>query len=280
MKKNSNLLSDYPKTCETEIDDYDKINIVQSSNCGKKIKKDAANYFKNKNILNCDKNNSSRACPIMFCNINYDNEMNQNIYKRNRIFNRSVLLNPRPDFKTNCYTYITDDNGFKNADSKNNQYFKNIDIENELKNIKEKDSKCSRKNYKPLQLPEQKLKANIQLQQIHKDNYPLSNIDSENNRYPINKCMKLLDRDYCPDNSKCYNPSLPIIDYQENEINDRYKHTNKNILQIGPVRCDKLPCELPWNNVTKRHYKISKKYAYPKKIDTPLYTSKNSDFCV
>ena len=52
--------------------------------------------------------------------------------------------------------------------------------------------------------------------------------------------------------------NFELVNYQEEEITKKYN--NKNFLPIGPVRCDKLPCELPWDNVTKRHYKSSNNY--------------------
>lgn len=268
-------LSSYPKTCLTEFKDFDNIEVSQSGSCGFSGKKKKYNYFPSGDILNCEKNNSSRACPVLLCNINYDNEISHNVYKRNLFLKREVLMDPRETFQTNTYEYVKDKTNFENPDMGNNLYFKNIDDENQLKNIKEKLSKCSRKTYQPLNHYHKRLETNLNLQQIHTMPHPLSNTDSseDKERYPINKCFNLMKKDYCPDSSKCKNPNLPLVDFQELEYKERYN--NKGVLlPIGPVRCDYVPCELPWNNVTLRHYKTSKPYKF-NKCNTPLYKQNN-----
>ena len=43
-----------------------------------------------------------------------------------------------------------------------------------------------------------------------------------------------------------------------------------------PIRCLVLPCQLDWNNVTKRHYNPNPTpYKFPKDCKTPLYELAN-----
>lgn len=262
-------LSNYPKTCLTEFKEYDHVDVVQTGSCSKRVKAPKIDYFPKDSILNCDKNNSSRACPIMFCNINYENEMNQNIYNRNLFRKRENILFPRETFQTNTYNYIKDETKYNDISLKDNNYFKNIDDESELININEKLSRCSRKEYQPKHDNFKRLESNITMQKIHTLPHPLSNTDSseEKNRYPINKCFKFINKDFCPNHSKCEDPNKPLVDFQE--YSDEREQDNI-LLPLGPKRCDYVPCELPWNNVTKRHYKVSKPIKF-KNCNTPLY---------
>lgn len=260
-------LANYPKTCLTEFKQYDHIDVVQAGSCSKKVKTPKIDYFPTESILNCDKNNSSRACPIMFCNINYDNEMSKNIYERNLYRKCDNLLFPRETFQTNTYEYIRDETDYENPSLTNSNCFKNIDDESDLINLKEKLNKCGLRQHKPIQDNFKRLRSNIAMQQIHK----LSESDSKINKqvkdkkYPIGKCIKFSKKDYCPDCSKCEDPNKPLVNFQEYNDDD-----DKVFLPIGPRRCDYIPCELPWNNVTKRHYKTSRKYKF-KNCNTPLY---------
>ena len=259
-------LSNYPKTCLTEFKEYDHVDVVQAGSCSKKVKTPKIDYFPTESILNCDKNNSSRACPIMFCNINYENEMNKNIYNRNLYRKCENLLFPRETFQTNTYEYIKDKTEVTSLTDSN--CFKNINDESKLLNINEGLSKCSRKEYKPKQNNFNRLRSNITMQQIHNLPHPDSNKDSENNdRFLMNECFQFEKKDYCPDCSKCEDPTKPLVNFQE--YNDD-RDSNDVLLPLGPTRCDYVPCELPWNNVTKRHYKTSRKYKF-NKCNTPLY---------
>jgi len=125
-------------------------------------------YFKNKNILNCDKNNLSRTCPVLLCNYEKQRTMNNNISKRNFPENdQKIVMDYRPGFNVcmSRYNYKNyNDNLKKNVSSKKvspqemvnmkselvpgkahvKKYFENIDVDSELKNIFELNKKCSR----------------------------------------------------------------------------------------------------------------------------------------
>lgn len=265
------LLDDYPKTGEINYNQYDNIDIVLSQKCSASKKKKELNYFQNQNILNCDKNNSSRACPILFCNIDHKmNEVCDRVCPNSN--GRDVLPDYRPSIKQCKGTYYEDKNNdtLKNFNMKDCRYFRNIDHENDLKNIVNKIG-CDRKFY-PKCLKTDFNKNNKLSYGKITEQYKLSSTDSRINRYPVQNCINFETRNYCPNGFKCVDPRLPLVNYQNEEIQHKINQSGKGLLQIGPIRCHSLPCQLDWNNVTKRHYNPNPTpYKFPTDCKTPLY---------
>ena len=159
------IIQNCKKTYQTNLCDFDNITTTTPA-LQPPTYKNNGNYFKNQNILNCDKNNSSRTCPVLLCNFEKQRKMNESILKRNfPDNNQKIVLDYRPHFNVcmSRYDYKNyNDNLKQNINKKvqvniNNvkselvpgrahvkRYFENIDVESELKNIFEKNKKCSR----------------------------------------------------------------------------------------------------------------------------------------
>ncbi len=267
------LLDDYPKTGEISYNQYDDVNVVLSQKCSSTKKKFVPTYFEqqNQNILQCDNNNSSRACPILFCNIKHKiNEVCDRICPNSN--GRDVLPDYRPSIKKCMGKYHEDSNNdkLKNFNMKDCRYFRNIDDENNLKNIVNKIG-CDRKFYPKCLKTDFNNNNKLSYGKV-REPYNLSSVDSRIERYPIQNCINLQIRNYCPNGFKCVDPRLPLVSYQNEEIKHKINQSGKGLLQIGPIRCHTLPCQLTWNNVTKRHYNPKPKpYIFPKDCKTPLY---------
>lgn len=261
MDKKEFLLDDYPKTGQIEFQDYNKIDVTLPSRCTMKQDVQKHDYFKNQNILNCDKNNSSRACPILFCNLKHDKLLVDRVVKN--LGDKDVFLDYRTNTK-NCFNYYVggeSNKDLKKANLKDTRYFKDVNKESDLLNIVNKIG-CNR-NFKPTCLDTRfTTNNNINLAGVN-ENYLLSNVDSRVDRYPLSvkNCIKLQAKDYCPTNFEGVNPFLPLVNYQSEEIMDSIKRAEKKLLVIGPTRCDIEPCQLPWDNITKRMDPI--RYSFP-----------------
>ena len=96
------------ETSTIKFNDFDNITIIPSSSNSSNQYFKKTNYFPENNILFSDKNNKSKTWPVMNCNLNKEDTMNTNIFKRNFAdINQEVLLDPRPSFQINC-KYIHD----------------------------------------------------------------------------------------------------------------------------------------------------------------------------
>ena len=123
-------------------------------------------------MLNCDKDNRSKTCPVLLCNFEKRDTMNTNISNRSfPLFKQEVFTTYRPAFTRNkgasnpikaqfpklkiIETQICPNamNCRKNTmipgkgNAKN--YLENIDVDSELRNINRKHTRCEQRKYKP-----------------------------------------------------------------------------------------------------------------------------------
>ena len=257
-KKNSFLLDDYPKTGQIEFQDFNNIDISLPSRCSMKQNVKKHDYFQNQNILNCDKNNSSRTCPILLCNFKKDKHCVDRVVKN--LGNKKVFLDYRFNTKNCSNQYVGGESNQEllNADLQDSTYFKSIDHENDLLNIVNKIG-CNR-NFIPKCVHDNSDSNEDTTLSNVKENFILSNFDSKVDRYPqyAKNCINFRNTKYCPD-GYLTNHRNPISNYQINEINQSAQRSVDKFLPIGPVRNDEKPCELPWNNFTKRLIPINYK---------------------
>tara|TARA_Y100000590_G_scaffold470102_1_gene661985 strand:+ start:3239 stop:3958 length:720 start_codon:yes stop_codon:yes gene_type:complete len=152
------IIDNCNKTGNVEICDFDNIKVTPS-NLKQQDYFNKTDYFKNKNVLQCDKNNSSRTCPVLICNLKKKNKIFERCFPDNR---QDIVMDQRPSFKV-CKGYRTFDSNCKQFRINNNkttieefnnkqcglipgkgtakQFLENIDIESDLKNIPIKKNK-------------------------------------------------------------------------------------------------------------------------------------------
>ena len=122
------------------------------------------------NILKCDKNNKSRACPVMMCNFEKQNQQNRDIFLRNfpdklitpvknyragfEICRKNINLNKNnDDLQINLSKKITNFNNLKTdfipGKGKGSEFLRFIDVDTELKCVNNKNTLCPNKKYIP-----------------------------------------------------------------------------------------------------------------------------------
>ena len=282
--------------------------IISNNKCNYKVIPDK-NFVKkvenkNDNILNCNKNNNSKICPVLICNDDQD--------KNNKIFNRnfsSLKLDPIPPYRSNysvCRKYkdMNDiDDIYKshkntiigNPNVNSNLfpgkapasgYFRNIDIESNLKRLDTNNSACPKNLHNP-ELCKKIVSDNpALLDRPMCQNYKYTSFTDNSEFYKYkNKCKNIqkkvrgytckeqindireksqLQFNYNKRKDKtCNTGCLPPISNklevdQPLLYGNRTNMSDKPILQIGPERQDHLVENL-WNNVSKRKY-IYKKH--------------------
>lgn len=122
------------------------------------------------NILKCDSNNNSRACPVLYCNYQKHAEENSKIFERNLSQDASRPIKSIRGGYTRCHQYIDLDSNnpdlYLNLKNKippgtliKNKYIpgkgagieflRHIDVDSDLRNLKIKKSNCPSKKFKP-----------------------------------------------------------------------------------------------------------------------------------
>ena len=146
--------------------------------------------------LNCDTNNSSRACPIMLCNLKFDKHPVDRVVKN--LGNKKVL-DYRVSTKNCSNQYVGGESNkdLKSVNLKDSTYFKGIDNENDLLSIVNKIG-CNR-TFTPKCLSTGTNSTSINLASVN-EYHQLSDVDSKLDRYPqyIRNCINFENKDYCP----------------------------------------------------------------------------------
>jgi hypothetical protein len=292
---------------------YSIISNLKDNNCGYRVipEIDKAKLYKapviGDNILNCLENkNKSKVCPVVICNNDKEQKENEKIYNRN-FSNVKLESIPgyRPKFKVcNSYRNLNDiadkhkshtNKIISDSDVESDMYpgkapasgyFKNIDIESNLKTLNLHHSKCLTQQYLP-KLCEKTIVDNPHLlDRPMCQNYKYANFKEESEFYKYtNKCndtkqkirgytcneqindirqKSLLKFNYekraaTPCNTGCLPPNEPPLEIAQPLLyGNRVNMLQKPILQIGPERTDHYVENL-WNNVSKRRY-IYKKH--------------------
>ncbi len=169
--------------------------------------------FENAMPVNRTHSNLSGKIVSKICYLDYKEQPVDRVVMN--IGNKKNFLNFRPAVKV-CNQYR--DHRIRKMNTKNDTYFKNITVENNLLNLPYPNG-CEK----------QRILINRKI------------------KNPMKKsCITFTKKNYCPGNVT--NTRYPIADFQMNEIRDSVKC--KNFLPIGPSRDEKLRCELDWDNVT------------------------------
>ena len=289
---------------------YSNISNLKNNNCGYSIipKINKLNLPNQKtrddNILGCNNNNVSKVCPVLVCN-NSQKE-NEKIYNRNF---SNVELKPipgyRPEFSI-CKQYKnmndindkhkTHNNNIIGEPNKESDlypgkapasiYFKNIDIESNLKSLNLTNSNCPNKKY-TTKICDKIVTDNPNLlDRPMCQNYKYSEFKEEAAYFKYkNKCKDTKEkvrgftcneqvsdirqssqlkfnyekRRKTPCNTGCLPPIDHKLDIAQPLIyGNRHNMLDKPVLQIGPERSDHVVENL-WNNVSRRKY-IYKKH--------------------
>ena len=200
-------------------------------------------------ILNCKQNNLSKTCPDLRCHVNIDKPF---YFPVDRVVmnigNKKVFESYRAPSQI-CYKYSKEPNNKKlqNMNLKDDRYFKNVNVENDLLNLQYPHG-CSVERVIDTSGFS---KDDGGFQNVQSFNYNLANTTSIKNRHPILKCQNIESKNYCPKNLQTSTTNLqhPVANYQMNEVAKSIQC--QNFLPIGPVRNDRPHCETDWDNITR-----------------------------
>jgi len=213
-------------------------------------------------LLQCEKGNQSKTCPPSRCHLDYHKDF---YFPVDRVVMNLGDKKVLPDYrsiKEVCHKYKEDGNNetLRNQNLKDDRYFKNVDVENDLLNL-DYPHGCAKERM--IDVSEFEKQGVQNYQDVRNFNYNLANFTSSKDRYPVNKCQNINEKNYCSVNlqTPTTNKQFPVANFQMNEVPKAVQC--RRFLPIGPVRDDKPHCETDWNNVTypKAIRRPQKKYA-------------------